>query len=212
MRHVMECRRKHVVRAEFGTPEGDATRIVGIAAVYNTPYEMGEEEWGYRETIAPGAFTFDPDVLSTFNHNADLILGRQSNGTLKLEDSPEGLRLDVAPNLETSHGKDALALVKRRDVKGMSITFAYWGDYGEYEYLEKSDGWDELRILRATLFEAGPVANPAYVTTTAEARSISAIISGRRQREHVSAWLESQAREAERKKRADLDAWLSKVA
>ena len=141
---------------------------------------------------------FDPDVLCSFNHNLDIPLGRQSNGTLNLEDSPEGLRLDVAPNLETSYGRDVLALVKRKDVQGMSITFAYWGDYGEYEYTEKSDGWDELLIKRCTLFEAGPVLNPAYKQTTAEARSIGGFINGIRQREHVNAWLVIQAREAER--------------
>ncbi len=215
MHKLCQERRKQVIPAAFvrravegADGDGGMSRIVGVAAVYNQPYHLGDEDWGYKETIAPGAFAFDDDVVCTFNHNNDIPLGRQSNGTLRLTDGADGLSLYVAPNLETSYGRDVLALVARKDVKGMSITFSYWGDYGDYEYTEKSDGWDELLIKRATLFEAGPVLNPAYTQTTAEARSIGGYIRGAHQRANVDAWLAKLMADEERRKRADVDNWL----
>ena len=201
-------------RAEPGEDDaGDKpTRIVGLAAVYDTPYYLGSEEWGYVETIAPGAIEYDDDVLSCYNHDTNLPLGRQSNGTLKLTDGPSGLSLDVEPNPNTSYGKDVMALVERRDVQGMSITFSYWGEYGDYEYTEKSDGWDELRITRLTLFEAGPVLNPAYKETTAEARSVSRLVRGLRERQQIGAWLERQRALRAQEYQADLAAWLEGAA
>ena len=171
-------------------------RIVGLAAVYDTPYRIGSEEWGYEESIAPGAFEFyRDDVVCTFNHNFDCVLGRQSNETLSLNDKSEGLELDVTLDMEDDDAERVYRKVERRTVTGMSVMFSYWGEYGDYEYTEKSDGWDTLRILRATLFEAGPVVMPAYNETTAEVRKVVEMMRAEREavrerRNEIVDWLE----------------------
>ena len=195
-----DCR---ILRAEDDDKDtsGDdkAPRIVGLAAVYDTPYRIGSEEWGYEESIAPGAFEYyRDDVVCTFNHNFDAVLGRQANDTLTLSDTDKGLELDVTLDAEDPDAMRVYRKVDRRTVTGMSVMFSYWGEYGDYEYTEKSDGWDTLRIIRATLFEAGPVVMPAYNETTAEVRKVVELMRARRRemlqrRTDVAAWLERVA-------------------
>ena len=198
-----DCR---ILRAEDDKQDesGDSTsaedkpaRIVGLAAVYDTPYRIGSEEWGYEESIAPGAFEYyRDDVVCTFNHNFDCVLGRQANDTLTLNDRSEGLELDVTLDMEDDDAERVYRKVERRTVTGMSVMFSYWGEYGDYEYTEKSDGWDTLRIIRATLFEAGPVVMPAYNETTAEVRKVVEMMRAERRemierRSKIEDWLQS---------------------
>ena len=73
-------------------PDMDGERVVhGVAAVY----EQTADIFGFHESIAPGAFADSieggGDVLSLYNHDWGSVLGRQSNGTLRLSDRPDGL-------------------------------------------------------------------------------------------------------------------------
>ena len=67
------------VRASEGD-EGKTT-IVGRAVVYNAWTQIGPDSWGWQERIAPGALTdslSDEGIYSTYNHDADNLLGRVS--------------------------------------------------------------------------------------------------------------------------------------
>ena len=59
--------------------------VVGHASMYNTRSEF----MGFYETIEEGAFTDElinsSDVRALINHDQNLILARNTSGTLKLE-------------------------------------------------------------------------------------------------------------------------------
>src|SRR5689334_17096562 len=75
--------------------------ISGYASVYNRETViMGL----WRERVAPGAFESalagKDDVRGLFNHNPDIILGRNTAGTLTLSDDEEGLRYEIPVDME----------------------------------------------------------------------------------------------------------------
>lgn len=111
-------------------PRGRARRETGGALGVLTGYPI---VYGQRTTIA-GVFDEIIDVgaarsrlgvdnvVGTRNHNNDLLLGTTSAGTLELTDRPEGvfMRLRVP---DTATGREALELVRRRDVAQGSFSF-----------------------------------------------------------------------------------------
>ena len=153
--------------------DGDAgkTTIVGRAVVYDAWVQIGSDSWGWKERIAPGALADslrNENIYSTFNHDSDNLLGRVSNGTLRMTDSEKALTVEIDPNLDTDIGRQVLAFVKRQDVRGMSFAFSVH-DYKLEEAKKKTD-MDHVTITRATLYELGPVTNPAYMQTSAQLR------------------------------------------
>ena len=154
--------------------EGDEgkTTITGRAVVYNAWTQIGPDSWGWKERFAPGALTDslgDEGIYATFNHDADNLLGRVSNKTLRMTDSEKGLMVEIDPNLDTDIGRQVLAFVKRQDVRGMSFAFSV--DAYEMDRAKKKGDLDRVTITKARLYELGPVTNPAYTQTSAQLRS-----------------------------------------
>lgn len=155
------------VRA-VGESEDDGTpSIEGYAAVFNA---LSVEMWGFRERIAPGAFTETletDDIRSLWNHNSDFVLGRVKSGTLRLAEDDEGLRFDVEPP-DTSWGRDALTSVRRGDVDQASFMFRTLEDDWSIDENEQL-----IRTLRKVkLYEVSPVTFPAYPATQVSARGL----------------------------------------
>ena len=101
-------------------PESKSRRIVGHATVFN---RLSEDRGGYFVVMAPGAFTksiAESDVRVLFNHNPDYILGRTTNGTLKMSVDAVGLKID-AELADTQWGRDTFTSIQRGDVTQMSI-------------------------------------------------------------------------------------------
>jgi hypothetical protein len=101
--------------------EGNTLR--GHAAVFGQIAELAN---GY-EQMAPGAFTAalaapDVDVRALINHNPELVLGRQSAGTLRLAQDKEGLAFEVDLP-DTSYARDLRELMIRGDITGASFGF-----------------------------------------------------------------------------------------
>src|SRR4051812_13150212 len=87
--------RRHYTIAELRADK-DKRTIVGHAAVFNSPTDLG---W-FREQIRPGAFAESvkvDDVRALFNHNPDHVLGRNKAGTLKLAEDDKGLAIEITP-------------------------------------------------------------------------------------------------------------------
>lgn len=148
------------------------TTIAGRAVVYNAWVQIGPDSWGWKERIAPGALTdslSDQGIYATFNHDADNLLGRVSNDTLRMTDSEKALMVEIDPNLDTDIGRQVLAFVKRQDVRGMSFAFSV--ETYEMKYPKKKTDMEEVTITKAKLYELGPVTNPAYTQTSAKLRS-----------------------------------------
>lgn len=151
--------------------QDEAAPIRGIAAAYNV---LSEDLGGFRERILPGAFAAsiaERDVAAVWNHNSDHVLGRTSNGKLKLMDEAGGLRFEVWPP-ETQAGRDAVISIKRGDVYQCSFLF----DVVKQAWTQ--DGESRVRTLeQCELFEVSPVTFPAYPATQVEARSVGDLIA-----------------------------------
>lgn len=145
----------------------DAPTLAGYAAVYN---RMSEDLGGWRERIAPGAFSasLGEDIRAFWNHDVGEILGRTKSGTLRLSDDERGLRIEVDPP-NTALARARVETVRRGDVDQMSFGFRALEDEWNVE-----DGMP-VRTLRAVqLFEVSFVTFPAYPETSAAVRSLEA--------------------------------------
>lgn len=166
---------KRMFEFDIRAQEGEASsQIDGIAAVYN---RWSEDLGGFKEMIEPGFFeeVIKNDVRALWNHNPDLVLGRTRAGTLTLEDTERGLGVHIDPP-DTQMGRDAVTLIKRRDVTQMSFAFSVKRPGGE-EWSREKDG-SIRRLLKKggadRLYDVSPVTYPAYAQTSVHARSMIA--------------------------------------
>jgi HK97 family phage prohead protease len=168
--------------------------IRGLAVPYN---RLSLDLGGFRERILPGAFDKvlnrqrgKGEILSYYNHNSDMLLGRESAGTLEIIADERGISYVVEPP-DTSAGRDVLALVRARLLTGSSFAFTV-SQKGE-RYTTDEGGKAIREIVEASgLYEVGPVNVPAYGSAT------SAVVAKR----SYEAWLAAQAAAVE----ADADA------
>lgn len=152
---------------ELRVDDGDQRRLTGYAAKFG---KWSEDLGGFREKIAKGAFAdvLRDDVRCLKNHDPNLILGRTTSGTLKIEENSVGLRF-TADLPDTTTGRDTAEEVRRGDISGCSFSFRVLED--DWKYLE--DGSIERTILRfKALYDVGPVTYPAYPDTSVAARSL----------------------------------------
>ncbi|MGA2504205.1 MAG: HK97 family phage prohead protease [Anaerolineales bacterium] len=147
--------------------------IEGVAAVYNQEAVIGGWQ-SFRETILPGAFTEvlsqNPDVIAANNHDWTQVLGRTTNGTLRLTDGPDGLHYSIDINPDDQEAMNLYAKVKRGDIKQSSFSF----NVKEDRWLQPED--KNILPLRTVvtyseLIDVSPVTFPAYDQTSAAVRS-----------------------------------------
>ena len=160
---------------ELRASEEDGGRIlVGYAAKFNA---RSERIGDFYEEIAPGAFAgvLGNDVRALYNHDANMVLGRTTNGTLRLEEDAQGLRVAITLP-ETSYAQDLWTLVQRGDVSQMSFGFTVGKGGQEW----RKEGANPIRRITqvARLLDVSPVTYPAYPQTTVQARDIEAALAG----------------------------------
>jgi uncharacterized protein len=145
----------------------DGPILEGYASVFNTEAVIFN---AWREMVAPGAYKKtiqENDIRSVWNHNTDLVLGRNKAKTLELREDDIGLKVKIFPP-DTQAGRDAVTSIKRGDVTQMSIAFRVI----KQDRQEDEDERLPLRIIReAKLFEVSPVTFPAFEATSIQARS-----------------------------------------
>jgi HK97 family phage prohead protease len=164
-RRVAKLDRSVVTRAD-----GDAGAIgfKGHAAVFSTRTWIGSKRWGFWESLEPGAFTKtigEADVRMLINHDPNLVLARNTAGTLRLAEDAVGLAVD-ADMAPTSYGLDLAISLERGDVTQMSFAF----ESITYEWTVADDGAEWLRHREVKLWDVAPVTYPAYVETDASLR------------------------------------------
>ena len=153
---------------ELREEQDKPTKLVGYASVFNREAEI----YGlWREKVAAGAYKKtikENDIRALWNHNTDLVLGRNKSNTLALMEDEHGLKVEITPP-DTQAGRDAIISIKRGDVSQMSIGFQII----KQEWLEAKSAKDlPLRTIReAKLFEVSPVVFPAFDLTEISARS-----------------------------------------
>ncbi len=152
---------------ELRTATEDETRkIIGHAAVFDTE---GDGGW-FREKIAPGAFSdsiANDDIRALFNHDPNLILGRNRAGTLKLREDEKGLFIEIVPP-DTQAARDLMVSIDRGDITQQSFGFVTLSDKWERD----EEGGKDLRtLLKVRLYDVSPVTFPFYRETDVALRS-----------------------------------------
>lgn len=157
-------------RIELRAGENGARILDGHAAVFN---KDSVPMYGFTERIAAGTFTRaikEDDVRALFNHDPNLILGRNTAKTLRLVEDDSGLLFSVDLP-DTQMARDLAVSIERRDVTGCSFSFCTIKDQWEYN----EDGSCLRTLLEAELYDVGPVTFPAYPDTDVSVRSLQDI-------------------------------------
>lgn len=147
--------------------EKEERKMVGHAAVFGKPTDIGVR---FREQVEPGAFKSSirkDDVRALFNHNPDYVLGRNTSGTLKMSEDERGLKVSIDPP-DTQFARDLGVSIERGDINQMSFAFQVLEE--EWIRGEKKD-LDLRKIKKVRLYDVSPVTFPAYDSTDIAVRS-----------------------------------------
>lgn len=167
----MPDKRIRTLKASMHVRQVNGAKVIeGHAALFN---ELSEPLWelgGARERIKPGAFrraVEQDDVRALINHDSNLIIGRNTAGTLMLKEDERGLFYSVKlPNV--SYARDLVESMRRGDVNQNSFQFTV--DEGAWA---RENAEDIFEVAAVHLFDVSVVTFPAYVQTEAELRQIS---------------------------------------
>lgn len=147
--------------------DGKSAKISGHAAKFDVP---SEDLGGFVERVAPGAFAktiMSADIRALFNHDSNIVLGRNKAGTLRLSEDTAGLAIDIdAPDTQLVRDM-VLAPMRRGDVTQMSFGFITRNDKWA-----KVDGIWVRTLLEVDLFDVSPVTFPGYPQTDVAVRSM----------------------------------------
>lgn len=164
---ALEFERRYFAQPlEARAMDGDkGTKVGGYAAKFGSVYDLG---W-FTEEVAPGAFDGADmsDVVALFNHNNDLVLGRNGAGTLRLSLDETGLGYEIDLP-DSPNGHNVAEAVRRGDVAqsswGFTIADDSWGT---------RNGKEHRVILRVEkLYDVSPVTFPANPDTSVAKRSL----------------------------------------
>ena len=194
----MQLREPQEGQTESRTVEGTPI-VFGVRSVNLTPWSDTREVY---EVLEPGCITNEllmrSDVILNLNHSNMVpdVLGRCRNGkgtlSLELREDKVGCRCDLP---HTNNANDALELMRRGDITGMSFAFEDdWQDSENgvsYERTSETHDGKEVwlrHVKRITgLYDVAIVTHPAYqqtsVGTREQSESIDAAIDEQLKRE-----------------------------
>lgn len=148
--------------------EGNRLLATGYAARFDA---LSQNLGGFVERIAPGAFAKtlkEADVRALFNHDPNMVLGRNKSGTLRMEEDSNGLAYEIDLP-DTTLGRDVATLLERGDISGSSFGFRVITD----DWAETRSGFPLRTLKEVALRDVGPVTYPAYVDSTSALRSFA---------------------------------------
>lgn len=180
---ILEARRGLLATAERITVDAEVRasadgqmRIAGYAAKFNTE----ATGLGFREQIAPGAFTRSlasgEPVYLLVNHDTEsLPLASTGSGTLQLREDGTGLMMTADLDPSNPRAAELYSALSRGDVEKMSFAFSI-APGGE----SKQDGVRTLTDVN--LYEVSVVTWPAYDDTQVGVRDAAPADLGLRRR------------------------------
>ena len=165
----MNNKETRLAEVRFEETEGKMI-LEGYAIVFNQETLIGDEERGFRETVAPEALadTQMRDVPLKYNHvDSFLILARTKNKSLTLSVDEHGLKVH-AELLDTHSNEDVYKMVRAGLLDKMSFAFTV-----------AKQSWDRsakvpLRKIESIdrLYDVSVVDLPAYDGTSIYSRSL----------------------------------------
>lgn len=155
-------------------------RIVGTGILYYdgtpaTEFVLWDDRYGRAvERVMPGAAkaaVARDDIRGLFNHDPNLVLGRNKAGTMAVSETTKGVDYDIKAG-DTTAARDVVAHLERGDVSGSSFSFTIPVGGQKWTIIESADGrMNEIReISDMEIYDMGPVTFPAYENTTAGLR------------------------------------------
>lgn len=160
--------------------DGERVTFAATAAVEGNTLSGIAHAYGQR-TLVNGRWvefakgSFDEalrraDVRAFVNHNTDMLLGRQSNGTVRLASEADGLHYAIDLP-DTSYARDLKTMVDRGDLNEMSFGIFP----GAAKRGTASDGKTVItHVAVKEIFDVSPVSLPAFAGTSVELHSASA--------------------------------------
>ena len=152
-----------------GESPKDVMILEGYPITFKRETLIGDEEWGWIESIDPHALD-DADMRDCclkYNHNdTSPIMARTRNGSLKLTTDEKGVFMR-AELIDTQSNKDFYKMVKAGLLDKMSFAFTVDGE--DIDYNSKP----MKRVIKriGKLFDVSVVDIPAYDSTSLFARS-----------------------------------------
>lgn len=172
----ISCEFRYITtRVELRADGDGPRRLQGHAAVFDTDSAIGPaDDPYYIERIAPGAFRTaiaEDDVRALFNHDPNLVLGRNRAGTLRLAEDAVGLAVEVIPP-DTPTAREVLTLIERGDISQMSFGFTV--RTGGQLWEELPDGTIRRTLRNLKLWDVSPVTFAQYPETDVAVREARA--------------------------------------
>lgn len=138
-----------------------------------------------KERFGSRAFKYsveseEQEIHLLVGHDFGQPLASKNHGSLILEDTPDALKFEARISdavRETSHGRDAMAMLEGGLIGGISPGFRIPPErtVPNAETIEEEDPADGTAIIRtvndAILYELSLVTRPAYPSTEVEARN-----------------------------------------
>jgi uncharacterized protein len=161
-----------VAPVELRAGQNQPAELHGYASVFNQEATI-QDFWGdaWIESVAPGAYAKtigEADIRALFNHDPNVVLGRNRAGTLELFEDGTGLRNVIRPP-DNEWGRPVLDAVRRGDVTGQSIAFQVIKE--KWERGAQKGDLSRRTILEAALLDVSVVTYPAFEQTSVQARA-----------------------------------------
>lgn len=132
----------------------------GYAAKFGS---LSSDLGGFVETVRAGAFQKtiqESDVRALFNHDVNIVLGRNRAGTLRLAEDSTGLAYEIdAP--DTMAARDLATSMERGDITQSSFGFDTIHD----TWTTSDAGYPKRSLNEVRLYDVSPVVFPAYDDT-----------------------------------------------
>lgn len=149
--------------------EGDIEYFDGMAVPFGQVTDLGY----FTEEVSRDSFegVMDDDVRGLFNHDPDVILGRNKSGTMQLTLTDKGVMYRIKYNPNDPDHVRVMEKVKRGDVSQSSYAFTV-----KDEKWSTREGKQHRTITKLSRFlDVSPVTYPANPNTSVAKRSLDAM-------------------------------------
>lgn len=158
--------RSYSTEFETRDSEDNSPVVSGYFVRYDDVYNISPD---MSESIDKHALdnTLNGDIRALFNHDTSKVLGRTTNGTLRLRNDDDGLWGEISINPNDTEAMSAFQKIKRGDISQCSFGF----EILRQEPITREDGGTHWVVKEVKLYECSPVCFPAYESTSISARS-----------------------------------------